>query len=264
MLMLTVTLAMSALSQKKNIDGPWVVSKKGKVVLYTRPLGHSKTPSPDSLAIAAILNEQNNGVHYINRQLNTHFRARFSVYLFNRDEAKEKIGTNLGGSSNSLTRTIYFTFSGKPKRDPITGNMEYIGRHELVHIIANNSLGVSYSKMMAEGYANAIDGTFGKERDSTGIVQAVLLETLVKQHTKEDKLLKPAQLVDGYEEHPSSVYYPQVGFFMAWLFNNYGIRQINKAYASNNLNVVANIEKVTQTTFADIEAKYLAYILTLK
>ena len=94
----------------ENIDGKWIVSKRGKVILNTRPINYSKVTSPDSLIIDAILDEQNESMLLINTKLETNFVSEFTVYLFNSDEAKEKIGTNGGGHVNLTTLTIYYTF----------------------------------------------------------------------------------------------------------------------------------------------------------
>jgi hypothetical protein len=104
-------LILSTLSNAKgNTKGPWIVTKSGRVTLYSRPLDYSQSSSPDSLAITNILQEQNDCYNEINNKLQLNDDFEFSIYLYNNDEAKEKIGTNGGGYANSKKRVIYYTY----------------------------------------------------------------------------------------------------------------------------------------------------------
>lgn len=41
--------------------------------------------------------------------LKTNSNLQVKIHLYNKDEAKEKIGTNTGGGANTKQREIYFT-----------------------------------------------------------------------------------------------------------------------------------------------------------
>lgn len=45
-------------SWKADTRGPWVKTKGERIILYSRPIGYSKSDSPDSSAIQSIIQEQ--------------------------------------------------------------------------------------------------------------------------------------------------------------------------------------------------------------
>jgi len=84
-------------SFKKDISGTWVVNEREHIKLYTGPVGYHEKPSPDSVDIRQIMEEHEKVIDSINEKLKTDFNDIVEIFLFNYDEAKEKIGTNGGG-----------------------------------------------------------------------------------------------------------------------------------------------------------------------
>ena len=104
---LILILFFTLSSWKIDKQGPWKVTKEQRVTLYTRPIQYSMSDSPDSLTIQEILIEQEHVIDYINKRLNTDFQSNVKIYLYNLDEAKEKIGTKGGGACqiNQIQKT---------------------------------------------------------------------------------------------------------------------------------------------------------------
>lgn len=188
--------------------------------MYTRPENYSKTPSPNIATINSILDEQNECLKIINNRLGTGFNSEFSVYLFNYDEAKGKIGTNSGGFAISRKRVIYYTYNDGAKKDN-NGNPVYLGKHELAHLVTTKEFGRSNLRLMGEGYAVCLSGNYGRERLSNGEIVGRSIEKWMKEYVSTDKILKPSQMING-RDIPESLFYPQAGFFISWLFDNYG------------------------------------------
>ena len=141
-----VILALLILtSWKADLRGPWNKTEGKRIILYTRPLNYSKTESPDSISIRKIIQEQEKAIDFINDRLKTDFQSKVEIFLYNLDEAKEKIGTNGGGFANlhKSKRQIYFTYRSEPIFNTIRNTFEYVGVHEMVHIITINKLGVT-------------------------------------------------------------------------------------------------------------------------
>lgn len=166
-LLICILILSTVCNAKENIKGPWIVTKSGRVTLHCRPLDYSISPSPDSLAITNILKEQNDCYNEIGNKLKLNDDFEFSIYLFNYDEAKEKIGTNGGGHANSKERIIYYTYLNPPIKKSPNGIPEYIGNHELVHVFAYRNFGRA-RKIVREGYAVAISGDFSAYKASNG------------------------------------------------------------------------------------------------
>ena len=66
------------------------------------------------MTIEKILLEQEKVIVYINDNLKTNYNAKFEIYLYNYDEAIEKIGTNGGGSCDPKLKRIFFTYYKSP------------------------------------------------------------------------------------------------------------------------------------------------------
>lgn len=247
---------------KGNSDGPWIVNSKGNVVLYTRPENYSKSPSPDTSTINSILDEQNESLKFINQRLSTNFNSKFSIYLFNYDEAKEKIGTNGGGYAISRKRVIYYTYNNNIKKSN-DGNRVYLGKHELVHLVTTRELGRSKLRLMSEGYAVSISGDYGRERSANGVMVGKSIEKWMKEYASNGKILKPSEMMNG-RDIAESIFYPQAGFFMNWLFEHYGTKKINRLYKSGKTDLKKKFEKITSESFDDMEIKYLEYCNSLK
>jgi hypothetical protein len=247
-------------SWKADTTGPWIITKGKRIILYSRPMGYSKTDSPDSIAIQSIIQEQEKVIDFINQRLHTNFNSNVKIFLFNRDEAKEKIGTDGGGFANlnKFKRHIYFTFHSKPILNTVLNKYDYLGVHEMVHIITINQLGNLRTRFFGEGYANALDGNYGVVNENRNLTRRRNDSTLVKLN-KNQKLLKPSDLLYN-DTIPESEYYPQIGCFINWMFEKYGVDKINLLYDLKREKIEPEFEKVTGVKFIDMESEYINYL----
>jgi hypothetical protein len=241
-----IILCLLFTSFKIDLDGPWVETQKENVILYTRPYGYSKTPSPDSMDINIILDNQTDKYDEIDSFLKTNFKFLVKIYLYNYDEAKEKIGTNTGGGANTKLREIYFTFDTAIMR--IKEN-DLLGKHELTHIIASNELSYPATILMNEGYANALSKVYAGKT----------LEFGMKFHKKKGNILTPTEMLE-IKKFNEFIFYPQAGYFVNWLFENYGVENVNKLYPLKARKIKKEIFLLTGKEFSQIEKDYLMNI----
>ena len=258
-LFILVILFFTLTSWKVDKQGPWIITKGHRVTLYTRPIDYSKSDSPDSLTIQRLLLEQEQVIDYINNRINTDFQSNVKIYLYNLDEAKEKIGTNGGGRarSNIFKSHIYFTYYKNPSFNTITNKYEYLGAHEMVHIIADNQFGRRTTRFFGEGYANALSGNYGSEKLEDKMVFIRNDSTLVKIIAY-DKFIKPSDLIDN-DFLPAREYYPQIGCLVNWMLETYGADKINQLYNLKRTDIKEEFEIVTGVRFEDMETAYLEY-----
>ncbi len=231
----------------------WIKTKRDNVVLYTRPQNFSDSISPDSARIEQVLSEAIACIKEINKKLGTNFNAKVKVYLFNYDEAMEQIGTNAGGAANVKENELYYVNFRDPSFDPIRKRNSYIGVHEYVHLVSFNELGFASTRLMAEGYACAIDGCYGSK-----VINGRRTRTQLKDQITFDKIKKPSELLDG-EDMPEGDFYPQAGIFVNWLFNEYSVEKVNKIFVLKKEDFESEFEKITGESFQDMEKKYLEY-----
>ena len=241
-----------------DLSGPWIKTKSHRITLYTRPKNYSKTVSPDSTAIRNILKEQEKVIDYINEALKTDFQSNVRIYLLNYDEAKAKIGTNGGGFCSPNKPRIYFTYYNLQFYNTFRNEYEYIGVHEMVHLIAKYELGMPNSRFFGEGYANAVEGNYGSKNIDGHYIKTRNDSTLQKLQRK-GKVLTPGELLynDSIKERE---YYPQIGCLINWLFKHYGVEKINQLYTLDKDQIENGFDRVTGETFATMEEKYMKSI----
>ena len=245
--------ALTALSA--DLSGPWIKTKSHRIILFTRPKNYSKTVSPDSTAIKKILQEQEKVIDYINEALKTDFRSKVKIYLLNFDEAKAKIGTNGGGFCSPKKKRIYFTFYNLQFYNTIRDQDEYIGVHEMVHLITKYELGMPNSRFFGEGYANAVEGNYGSKNIDGHYIKKRNDSTL-QEYRRQGKVLTPSELLfnDSIRERE---YYPQIGCLITWLFKEYGVGKINQLYTLEKNQIENGFYRVTGDSFKAIDEKYM-------
>jgi len=253
-----IIVFLTLTSFKADITGPWIRTESENIIVYSRPADFSKTNSPDSIDIQRILIEQNQIINLINRKLKTNFHGIVEIYLFNYDEAKEKIGTNGGGFCSSKKSRIYFTYYDNPIYNTIRNEKEYIGVHEMVHLIANKELGKHKTAFFGEGYANAIDGNYGAIKNGDSLTRRRIDSTMNKI-VSTGKMLTPTELLLNNKISARS-FYPQIGYLFNWLFAEYGIERINEMYTQSTRQIEKNFEKITGDSYQEMERKYLSHI----
>lgn len=241
-----------------DVSGPWIKTDGDNITLYSRPIDFSKTNSPDSIALQKIMIEQTQIIELINQQLKTQFNEHVEIYLYNQDEAKEKIGTNSGGYCSSRRPRIYFTFFDKPVFNTIRNANEYIGVHEMVHLVTNHELGKPKTSFFGEGYANAIDGNYGSVKAGDSLIRR-RNDTSLQLLIEKGFFLTPHELLNN-SKIPVRLFYPQTGCLVKWMFSEYGVEKINRLYTLNAKQIKKNFIKVTGDTFEEMEKKYLRYI----
>ena len=247
-------------SWKADTSGPWIITKGKRIVLYSRPPGYSKAESPDSIAIQTIIQEQEQAIDYINKRLNTNFDSKVKIFLFNRDEAKEKIGTDGGGfaSLSKFKQHIYFTFHPKPFLNTVLNKYDYLGVHEMVHIITLSQIGNIRTRFFGEGYSNAIDGNYGIENVDGFLTRRRNDMTLIKIRAN-GRVLKPRELLYN-DTIPEYEYYPQIGCLINWMFDKYGVDKINVLYDLKQDKIKTEFFNVTGVAFTDMENEYMEYM----
>lgn len=246
-------------SWKADKSGPWITTKGKRITLHTRPSDYSKTQSPDSLVIQQIISEQEEVMDYINDRLKTDFNGPVEIFLYNYDEAKEKIGTNGGGFAALNGRQLFFTWYGKSIFNTVRNREEYVGVHEMVHIITLNKLGHITSRFFGEGYSNALDGNYGSKLENNRMIRLRNDSTLVKIKAK-SRLLTPSELLHN-DSIPERSFYPQIGCLVSWMFDTYGVEKINQLYAVKRKKIEEKFLQVTGDSFAEMERKYMDYQL---
>ena len=245
------------------LAGPWEINQEGNITLYSRPINYSSSASPNSNSIKVILKNQNDFIDEINNKLGVHFNKSAKIYLFNYDESMEKLGSNGGGRTDAVKREMYCTYYNIPFLDQVRNRMEYLGVHEMVHVVSINELGIPAIRLMSEGYAVALDGGYSTDISPSGEHIRKTIEGNMKFLAQNSKILPPNELVqdNNLEE---SLFYPQAGFFIDFLFKKYGINKINLLFTATKDNFTNEFSNVTGDNFNTIGNEYLSVCDSLK
>lgn len=234
----------------------WRVQKSGDIVLYHRPPGYGSSPSPDNQQVRIILNNQNTYCEAIQDSLGVDFNDRVLIYLYNEDEADGLIGTSTGGHSIPKYNTFYYTFMTPVKEMTDNFGIEnpVIGAHELVHVITHRALGYPGTRMMSEGYAVWLDGTYG----------GYPVENIIVKYREEEpaKIMSPDQLLQETITR-ESVYYPNCGMLTRFMVNRYGVEKINHLFTTGRKNFKEQFKELTATSWSEMSRDYGSFIQQL-
>ncbi len=241
----------------RDTDSEWQVARGESVVLHYRAPGYSGTASPDSRVVETILDNQNRYAREISDTLNLPFSDTVLIYLYNQDEAKEAIGTRGGGHAIPEFLSFYFTYFGQSHLDP-WGQLSYIGRHELVHVITHHLLGEPGTKLMSEGYAVALDGGYGIWETEEDRLSAKPIQEWMKVWYKQEQILSIAALLTR-DSLPENVYYPNAGYFIRYCFRRFGTLPMNRLFTTPEDSFRTRLERVTGVSADSLEADYRSY-----
>lgn len=238
---------------QRDLQDEWCIARSGPVVLHYRPDGYSDSVSPGHEEAQRIAANQNLYAERICDSLKVTFSDTVLIYLFNRDEAEIHIGTSGGGHALPKYNTIYFTHiaSGPDLTDQYGIRNPRPGAHELVHVISHRTLGYPQSKLMSEGYANWLDGTFAGYRITDLLIHFA--------ETAPERLLSADQLLDEYD-HPDYVYYPNTGVFIGFLANRYGMDKINMLFTLPAPALPGKFTELLQDTWESMAEAYDEYL----
>lgn len=243
-----------------DFDGPWIKTDSAQVTLYTRPLSYSNSPSPNEEQIQVTLKNQNDFIDTINHRLGLNYTGKVFIYLYNYDEALNKIGMNGGGRALTDKRTICYAFNGDLMYYPNWTVSDYMGLHEMVHIVSISELGKGGTRLMTEGYAVAIDGSYAGYKDQNGNIIRSLITEWMAAYVKANKVYRPSELLNNPDNYPEEVFYPQSGYFVDWLFKKYGVEKINRLFTVKKDRFKTEFQKITGDHFDVMEDEYLQEI----
>lgn len=237
-------------------DKNWELSENGPVKLYYKKTGASGVSSPSAEQVQAILSNQKYYYLAIQDSIQKNFSEPVLIYLYNKDQAKESIGTSGGGLSQSRYMTIYYAFIHdiKPYTDHFGIKNPIVGAHEMVHIISHNLLGNPGTKMMSEGYAVWLDGSYGRKN----------INYFIRKFKKEypEYIMTPTQLLNE-SIADEIIYYPNAGILTRYWVRQFGIEKINKLFPAGRKNLKEQFEKITDTSWDKMESHYSNYLENL-
>ena len=131
----------------------------------------------------------------------------------------------------------------------------------MVHIIADNQFGRRTTRFFGEGYANALAGNYGSEKQGDKMVFLRNDSTLAEIMAL-DKFTKPSDLIDN-DFLPAREYYPQIGCLVNWMLETYGAEKINQMYNSRRTEIRTKFQSVTGVSFEDMEKAYIEHCNTI-
>jgi hypothetical protein len=234
----------------------WEILESENVILHYRPWDYTQSTSPTPEEAMFILNNQDVYYQAIQDSINRQFSDKVLVYLYNKDEAKELIGTNGGGHAIPKFNTFYYTFLvGMNDFTDMYGVVNpYVGAHELVHVITHRTLGYPQTKLMSEGYAVWLDGSYSR----------YLIEDIIVHYrnNETEKILTPDQLL--FEStSDESIFYPNSGLFTKFLVHSYGLEEINKLFTSTQDRFKNDFTVLIGVSWEEMVTEYSLYIENL-
>jgi hypothetical protein len=182
-------------------DGPWLVRQTEHFTFRYRPVSYAVSAMPQ------LSDEAEAGYAQVCQRLEVSFDGVVLYYLYNPDEADE-IGVQ-GGFAYPEFMTIRQTYAGGP-----------FGTHELVHVLADRTIGVMGSNLMDEGLAVALDGRYRGRPIAEWMAGYVAAGDVI---AIDDLLFHP-------DRYPESRFYPQSGSFVRYLLERFGPAGVKRVF----------------------------------
>lgn len=235
----------------------WLVNESGNFVIHYRAPEFGFGESPTNEIISIIGENQNHYLNIINDTLGINYGEKVLIYLFNKQEADEKIGTSGGGHSIPVYNAYYYTYSGLAFTDRFT-DTAYIGSHELVHVVTHKLLGAPGTKMLSEGYAVALDGGYALTGSGDGSVVRKSIDAWMNEFGDSGNILSPGTLLNN-DDLPENIYYPNAGSFISYLFDRFGSEKINSLFTVEKDNFKEKFNSKLNVNFNIAAEDYLEY-----
>ncbi len=239
-----------------DLNRDWLVLKSDSIILHYREPDFSDKPSPSEEEARFILENQQFYYSAIQDSINRRFNDKVMIYLFNQDEAKTRIGKEFGGHAIPKFNTFYYSFfhSDRTFTDQYGIGDPFLGAHELVHVITHQTLGYAGSKVMSEGYANWLDGSYAKYQ-----IQDIIRSY---RNNEPEKILTPDELLlnTGIADE---IYYPNSGVFTAFLVRTCGIEKVNRLFTSIPSSFKKHFEQICSDSWQNMSEKYSDYVDSL-
>lgn len=130
-----------------------------------------------------------------------------------RGRMKDLIDEEINGVAYGDTNVVCFVYGEK---------INASGSHELMHVMAANIWGKRPRSWINEGLAVYSDDRwwgFG-------------LHDLSKYLWQEKKLIPLEKLIENFSAHPDLITYPQIGSFVKFLYEEYGVAKVKELWSS--------------------------------
>jgi hypothetical protein len=214
-------------------DGNWKVAESPHFIFHYR----SGSDAERDLARIVVAAEQD--YLAVTTILDVQFNAVINYYIYRHDE-----GNALGLNSTAHADTRIFTIYQPYDSDyPSAGSL---GRHEMVHVIAQHALGRVQLPVLSEGLAVAVEGRFG----------SAPVDAWTRMACDNDALLSVRAMLDHPDDYPDLQFYPQAGSFVGYLLKRYGPAPLKRLYPVSYDAFDSEFTRLFGQTLEDVEREY--------
>jgi hypothetical protein len=105
----------------------------------------------------------------------------------------------------------------------------------------------STTRLMTEGYANAIDWTYGCRS----------IDSWIQEYKEQHKMIRPSDLLYRNQELPEREFYAQSGYFIRWLFARLGVDKTNALFKTKIRDFEDKYGKLSGEDFSQMEKAYM-------
>ncbi|MCP4725633.1 MAG: hypothetical protein GY863_11385 [bacterium] len=134
------------------------------------------------------------------------------------------------GYADPTFETVYLRFHGA-----------IFGKHEISHVISEQTIGRASIRLLNEGLAEALE--YHEPADLVDVIDT--FTWTIENYRVADENYIQMLLMRG-DEIPTSVFYPQAGWFVQYLIDIYGIEKVKQLYTVD----LSDFESMIMTLFS--------------
>ncbi|MFC1563989.1 hypothetical protein ACFL6G_03580 [candidate division KSB1 bacterium] len=199
-----------------------------------------KTVNIDLLA-----EEQETGYTSIVSQLGIKYDGIINFYVYPPLFKNNELATS--GHANPTYEAVYQTFHGHP-----------FGTHEIVHVIAEQTLGRAAIRLLNEGLAEALTDSYVWTGEMLELFRGMVEYTIDRYDGGYESYIQ--LLIREGDDLSVNEFYPQAGFFVSYLIGRFGIDKFKNLYTTLPDDFNTRFEEIYGISVTVFENEYLTDI----
>jgi hypothetical protein len=237
--LMTAAVAMSGCATEMvtgfSDDRNWLVVESRHFIFHFRPGSDAEQD------IAQIVPAAEKDYAAVTAILDIRFEAVINYYIYTHQESNS-IGP--GAHADPRFLAIHQPYdSGYPSRGSL-------GRHEMVHVIADRALGTPKLGLLAEGLAVAVDGSYGQTS----------MDAWIRLFCQNDTLLPVRSMLDKHDDYDDREFYPQAGAFVHYLMTRFSAAPLKRLYPVSYEAFDTEFARLYGRTVEELESDYQQYV----
>ncbi len=222
-------------------EDSWLVKNTEHFNFYYNEYEVFIMPSWYYLDIDQIAEKQEQGYREILEDLDVDYEGVINFYIYPPEYVEGRPVQS--GYADPTFETVYLRYHGRP-----------FGKHEISHIISEQTLGRASIRLLNEGLAETLEYY---QPASLEVIQDTFTWTIDTYSQGNESYIQV--LLRKGDNMSTRVFYPQAGWFVRFLVGTYGMELFKQLYTVDLSDIESRLVSLYDRTITEIEDEYFAF-----